>query len=259
MMFPARFRTGQASAPRPLLIVAAKVPSPGRVKTRLAPLVDHNEAALLARAFLTDTLALAASPALADIDVWLALDGDPAALAPTDDDADREPARLPFTIAQVGNSLGERLVHMMEAGFETDRPAVCVIGTDAPHLPGAFLREAFGRLTPVAWSRDAPAGSPVSLADVALGPSDDGGYYLVGTTRPQPGLFDCVPWSSPNVLPVTRERARASRLGVASLPPWYDVDTPDDLRRLHRDLARGVCHAPATRMALDRLFAGAVL
>jgi hypothetical protein len=244
-----------AAAPRPLLIVAAKAPIPGRVKTRLAPLVAAPDAARLARAFLTDTLALAASPALADIDVWLALDGDPAALAPTDGDANRELPLPPFTIAQVGNSLGERLVHMMGAGFEAGRPAVCVIGTDAPHLPAAFVREAFGRLTPVAWSRDAPTGSPVSLAEVVLGPSDDGGYYLVGTTRSQPALFENIPWSGPNVLAVTRERAHALGLSVALLPPWYDVDTPDDLRRLRRDLARGACHAPATEQALDSLLA----
>jgi glycosyltransferase A (GT-A) superfamily protein (DUF2064 family) len=124
---------------------------------------------------------------------------------------------------------------------------VCVVGSDAPHLPAAFLLEALGRLAL------APGASPKSVADVVLGPTDDGGYYLVALRAPAPGLFTNVPWSGPDVFSVTQMRARTAGLTVALLPPWYDVDVLADLRRLQTDLARGVVHAPATHALIANL------
>ena len=245
MAFPLR-KNVPASA---LLIVAAKVPAPGRVKTRLldpaAPGLTTDVAARLAGAFLADTLALVAEPVLRNVaDRWLALDGDPADLPPDVFSA----AAASFTVlAQTGNSLGERLVNLMAAGFAAGYGRVCVVGSDAPHLPPAFVLEAFGRIAP------APGYPPERVADVVLGPADDGGYYLVAARGPVPALFANVPWSGPDVFSVTQARARAAGLTVARLPAWYDVDVFADLRRLRTDLARGVVRAPATQHLLSTL------
>lgn len=231
-----------------LIVVAAKVPAPGRVKTRLVdssvPGMTPETAARLAQAFLADTLATVAGPALRAVaDRWLALDGDPADLPP-----DAFAAATPFSLrAQMGNSLGERLVNLMEAGFAAGYGRVCIIGGDAPHLPPAFLLEAFGRLAP------APGSPPPSVADVVLGPTDDGGYYLIALRAPALALFADIPWSGPEVFLLTQERARAAGLSVALVPPWYDVDALADLRRLQTDLARGVLRAPATQHVLSTL------
>lgn len=227
-----------------LVIVAAKVPVAGRVKTRLvaaAPDFGPHEAARLAEAFLADTLVLAARPALR-ADCWLALDGDPADLA-----AGLVPAGVTI-VPQAGNCLGERLVNMTKAGFRAGYGRVCVIGSDAPHLPLAFLEEAFGRLAPAITGSSGDAPPPV--ADAVFGPADDGGYYLVALRNHAPALFVNISWSGPDVLAETRERANAAGLRLALLPPWYDVDTPVDLDRLRTDLARGVVRAPATERLL---------
>lgn len=224
-----RLRVKSASA-RPQtrqVVVVAKAPEAGRVKTRLCPPLSPEEAARLAAAFLSDSLTVAATPTLR-ARTALALDGTMA----------QPPAVVPVT-QQRGNSLGERIVHIFENGFCEGFQAVCVIGSDAPHLPAAFLIEAFGRLE--------------RGADVVLGPADDGGYYLTALSRPLPTLFEQIPWSGPDVLAATRARASAAGLSVSLLPPWYDVDTPSDLRRLREDLRRGVVHAPATEGALAAL------
>jgi rSAM/selenodomain-associated transferase 1 len=223
------------AASRPALVIAAKAPRAGAVKTRLAGAEFPPErAAELAAAFLRDTVATARHPSVR-ADVLLALDGDEADLPP-------DLRTLPI-LRQRGNDLGERLVGIFGDRFGEGRTAVCVVGSDAPHLPAAFLAEAFGRL------RRADT-------DVVLGPADDGGYYLVGLKEPRPALFAQIPWSTAGVLEATRERARADGLRVALLPPWYDIDTLDDLARLRRDLARGTAVAPETDAALRRMTTG---
>ncbi len=241
-------RKTAAGRARALIIVAAKTPTHGRVKTRLldpdAPGLTPEVAVRLAQAFLADTLASVAGPILRSVaDRWLALDGDPADLPP-----DIFPAAASFSlVAQTGNSLGERLVNLSEAGFAAGYGRVCIVGSDAPHLPPAFLLEAFGRLAP------APGHAPENEADVVLGPADDGGYYLVALRKPASALFTNVPWSGPDVFSVTQARASAAGLTVAVLPPWYDVDVLADLRRLRTDLTRGVVHAPTTQELLSTL------
>ena len=214
-----------------IVIVAAKAPCAGSVKTRLCPPLLADDAARLAGAFLVDTWASATAGFL-DADAALALEGDPGDLPVEIRGAGR-------ILGQSGNSLGARLVHMMEAPFAEGYGAVCVIGSDAPHLPAAFLLEAFGRLE--------------RGADAVLGPSDDGGYYLIGLPRPAPMLFDNIPWSTGAVREATLARAAEAGLSASLLPPWYDVDTAHDLRRLRGDLRRGVARAPATAEMLKGL------
>lgn len=223
-------------APRErVVVVAAKAPQAGKVKTRLCPPLSPDQAAQLARAFLRDTLQTASSPALR-ADLVLAVDG---TLDEGEDIVPHPNQSRARQVQQTGNSLGERLVLMIDDAFGAGHRFVCVIGSDVPHLPAAFLLEAWGRL-----ERD---------ADVVLGPSDDGGYTLVAVARSLPVLFRDIAWSSPHVLAQTQERARTAGLSVALLAPWYDIDTWDDVRRLRQDLHKGVVRAPATAQVLEAL------
>ncbi|HLF47828.1 MAG TPA: TIGR04282 family arsenosugar biosynthesis glycosyltransferase [Methylomirabilota bacterium] len=98
------------------------------------------------------------------------------------------------------------------------------IDSDTPTLPTEHLAEAVARLRR-------------GDADLVLGPSEDGGYYLIGLRAPHPELFDGIRWSTPEVMPETLRRAEEKGLRVALLPTWYDVDTPTDLARLRAALA----------------------
>ena len=213
------------------LFVVAKTPVAGRVKTRLVGADFHDaDAARLAGAFLRDTAALASHPELPDRMV-LALDGDPADL----------PALLPLlpTVPQGKGDLGERLTRLFADAFAVPgTAAVCAIGSDTPHLPAAFVIEAFGRLA-----------SPT--VDAVVGRADDGGYYLVGMNRFCPELFAEIDWGTATVHAQTVARAAAANLRIALLPPWYDVDTPGDVDRLRRDLVLGVVTAPGTAAVLS--------
>jgi len=101
-------------------------------------------------------------------------------------------------------------------------PQALALNSDGPTLPATYLQQAMEQL---------------NRAEVVLGPSQDGGYYLIGLKRPQPGLFVDIEWSSERVTAQTLARAEAMGLRVALLPPWYDVDTAADLVRLQADLA----------------------
>jgi rSAM/selenodomain-associated transferase 1 len=210
------------------VIVAAKSPVAGSVKTRLIEpgIRSADQASSLARAFLRDTISVAAAVGRAD--TFLYWDGDLA----------RAPRQGGIVVrTQAGNSLGERLVHMFEQAFAAGYEQVVVIGSDSPHLPAAFLTDAFGRLA---------AGD-----EAVLGRTDDGGYCLVGLRNGgRPELFREIPWSTNGVHAATMERALAADIRVSQLPPWYDIDTPADLARLKTDLTRGVITAPHTEALL---------
>jgi glycosyltransferase A (GT-A) superfamily protein (DUF2064 family) len=134
---------------------------------------------------------------------------------------------------QRGISLGERLDHLLNDALAGGSPRVVVMDSDSPNLPHTFLNQAFERL---------------AEADVVLGPTRDGGYYLIGLKQPQSHLLCQVQMSTPHVLADTLALAEATGLSVALLPTWYDVDTITDLRQLDREIAanrNGI--APATR------------
>jgi hypothetical protein len=124
-------------------------------------------------------------------------------------------------LPQVGQGLGDALNgaanHLLAEGFDQ----VALISSDNPSLPSANLAAAFQALT---------------SHDIALGPAEDGGYYLIGLTQPSPGLFQRITWSTSLVLAQTLERAAELGLRVAILPTWYDVDEVAGLRRLYSEL-----------------------
>jgi rSAM/selenodomain-associated transferase 1 len=129
-------------------------------------------------------------------------------------------------VTQRGRDLGARMAGVLGDLLAAGHPGAIVMGSDVPTLPAATLRAAAGRVIDPA-------------VDVVVGPSADGGYYLVGMRRVHAVLFEAMPWSTPQVLAETERRARRARLAVARVPAWFDVDTPRDLERLRVSLGRG--------------------
>jgi rSAM/selenodomain-associated transferase 1 len=195
----------------------AKAPVAGRVKTRLTPPLTPEEAALVARACLEATIASVANdPALP---VTLFLDG------ALDAALERFVRSRGVAIRPQGaGDLGERLRAAFGALFAAGAPGVIAIGSDSPTLPAGRIREAATALT---------------KHDAALGPAEDGGYYLLGLARPEWRLLEGIPWSSDAVARVTLERASAIGASVRLLGPWYDVDDLATLRRAMADAAPG--------------------
>jgi rSAM/selenodomain-associated transferase 1 len=201
---------------RVAVAIMAKAPRPGQVKTRLCPPLAAAEASELYRCFLLDKIAQVR-----------ALDRAWPAVAYTPADAREEFERLApgfGLLAQRGRGLGERLIHAVADLAAAGHRGVIATDTDTPTLPLPCLAAAVRVLEG-------------AEADVVLGPTEDGGYYLVGVSAPVPALFEDMPWSTPAVLARTLERARALGLAVRLLPAWFDVDTAPDLDRLRAALA----------------------
>ena len=196
--------------PRPRLVIFARLPVPGRAKTRLIPALGAEGAARLQDVMTRHTLAEAAGVAdLADVEVRFT-GGDAAAMAERYGDA---VAYLPQGDGDLGDRLARATAAVPAAAREAPSPVV-VIGTDCPGLTTGLLRAAFDALDD---------------HDVVLGPAADGGYYLIGLRRPAPALFAGVAWSTDRVLAQTRSAAERAGLGVALLPTLSDVDVPADL------------------------------
>ncbi len=199
---------------RTRLIVLAKLPVEGRVKTRLAATIGTAAALQVHRRLLEATFELARASG-ADTLEWRHdaaggdLDGTLAAL----------PARMAALGWRVGpqrgDDLGARMREALEAALaEGERPVL--VGGDCPSLRAGDLRDAF---------------SALEAAHAVFAPAEDGGYALVGLSRPAPVLFEGMPWGTPRVMALTRSRAEAAGLRVALLRTVWDVDIEADLRR----------------------------
>lgn len=193
------------------VFIMAKTPRAGEVKTRLCPPLTGAEAAELYRCFLLDKIEQVR--ALKEVTPAIAY-------APAE-------ARTTFRtlapgfalVAQRGDDLGARLANSFDEFLKNGFAAALAIDSDTPTLPIEFLEQALALIR-------APS------IDVVLGPTEDGGYYLIGLRTLHRELFEGIPWSTSQVLPQTIRQAEARGLRIAQLPPWYDVDTPDDLERL---------------------------
>ena len=198
------------------LAVMTKAPRAGQVKTRLTPPLTPEEAAALNTCFLRDTTAAisttAAEGGARGIAVYTPVVGAEAAYAGI------LPAEFQL-VPQRGEAFGERLIFAMEDLFRLGFESVCLIDSDSPTLPQRAFTEA---ATILAQPEDT----------VVLGPSDDGGYYLIGLKKLHRALFEDIAWSTERVLQQTIERARQMNLKVHLLPTWYDVDDRMTLRRL---------------------------
>jgi uncharacterized protein len=215
------------------LVVMSKRPAAGATKTRLVPPLTGEQAAELYECFLLDALQIARSiPDIARYIAYPPADGQDYFLRVAPDFA---------LIPQIGAALGDRLAYVIEEITRCRRGPVVVMSSDSPTLPAAYVAGAFDVL-----ARDG--------AEVVLGPCDDGGYYLIGLSRPQPRLLTEVTMSTPHVLRDTLALAAMMGLRTALLPPWYDIDVADDLRRLAAELAASRAEgANHTRMFLERL------
>jgi rSAM/selenodomain-associated transferase 1 len=127
-------------------------------------------------------------------------------------------------LPQQGCDLGARMADCFAQLFAREYTGVLLTGSDLPTLPAEVFHQALALLN-------------TPKTDVVLGPSEDGGYYLIGLRTLYPAVFDDMIWSTPQVFADTVQRAERLGLNVALLPRWYDIDTPADLIRL-RDTAR---------------------
>ena len=142
-------------------------------------------------------------------------------------------------IPQRGKDLGERMAEALRDAFSMGNGAAVIIGTDSPDLPLAFIASAFARLEH-------------GENGVVVGPSEDGGYYLVGMTRLHRELFRDISWSSDKVMKETMKRASDAGIAISLLPIWRDVDIAADLER--PELRDEINSAPLTRyFLLNRL------
>lgn len=199
--------------PNARLLIFAKAPIPGHVKTRLAGVLGVRGAAELYKKLLRRTLAMACAVQLCPVELWCAPD-----------------ARHGFFVAcrqdyevrlrqQCAGDLGQRMNHALNRTL-ADGCHATLIGGDCVSLDAAELRTAFSLL---AAGRDA-----------VLGPAVDGGYVLVGLRQQCPLLFQGIAWGTSTVLAATRRRLRKTGVNWAELAPGWDVDTPADLQRLRR-------------------------
>jgi uncharacterized protein len=184
----------------------------------LAAQTSADWAARVASAFLLDT-----TDRLARIDADRVLAFTP----PTARDyfADISQGRFRLT-PQPDGDLGQRMRVFFADQFQRGATAVVLVGNDSPTLPLSFIRQAFEEL---------------ESADVVIGPSTDGGYYLIGCAEDMPPLFESIRWSTSLVLSDTIAALQDTEWRLALLPPWYDIDTLDDWRMLQGHVAAQRC------------------
>ena len=194
------------------LVVMAKAPVPGMVKTRLAPPLTQEQAAELYRALLLDQLRHLST--IDSVERYLAY-------APADAEAImRELGGADYRyMPQRGAELGERMKNVFSDLWQRGHRGVALVGSDLPALPLQFLHEAYERMA-------------TDERRVVLGPSEDGGYYLIGMNQPTPEIFENMIWSHGQVLAQTTARLNALGVSLSLLPAWYDLDSIEDIRRL---------------------------
>ncbi len=198
-----------AAIPSPHLLVFAREPVLGRVKTRLAAGIGAAAALAVYRELLALTAAAVAA-AQVPATVWLAEapdGGDPARSRP-------EWPGLPWRVQPAADALGARMAQAFGEAFAAGAGRVVIVGTDCPGLSAALLRQAFDHLL---------------RAELVVGPADDGGYYLLGMNKLEAELFANKDWSTATVLPNTLADAARLGLRVARLPTLHDVDSAQDL------------------------------
>jgi rSAM/selenodomain-associated transferase 1 len=212
------------------LIIFARQPDPRTTKRRLSPPLDREDAARLYACFLEDTLATARQVHGARCIVAY----DPPSAEAYFKRLAPDFGRMP----QTGSDLGERMHQALTAAFSQGCRRAVLIGSDLPHLPAEVIELGFQHLR--------------QGAEIVLGPSSDGGYYLVGLTRSRPELFN-VPMSTPSVLRQTLDTVERCGLRLALLPETFDIDTAADLAKLQALLeADASVQAKRTRAWLAR-------
>jgi uncharacterized protein len=206
-----------------VLVIMAKAPRPGSVKTRLVPSLSPAAVTAFYCCLMDDTLALARS--LGDVEV---------AIMCPDTDVN-ELAQLAGSAASVVAQKGEGLAAGLTSVFahfaKDHQRRTIAFNSDSPHLPRSVLEDAFETL---------------AAHDVVVGPTHDGGYYLVGARASHPALFAGDGMGTSSALDRLLSRARALELSVGFADPFWDIDIADDLTRLAEELRLAPGRAPRT-------------
>ncbi len=205
------------------LVIMAKAPKPGMVKTRLAQCLPSSAVTELYRCLLADTIALAQS--LGNVEV--------AIMCPASDvnDLKRVVGNSIRVVPQTGEGLAAGLTSVFAHFAMTGRQRIIAFNSDSPHLPASVLESAFAAL---------------ATCDLVVGPTHDGGYYLVGAKATHPGLFDGDGMGTSNALETLLARVRMLGLSVRLTDPFYDIDVASDLMRLDAELRLDPPKAPRT-------------
>ncbi|MBI9074250.1 MAG: TIGR04282 family arsenosugar biosynthesis glycosyltransferase [Desulfatibacillum sp.] len=214
------------------LIFFMRYPSPGKVKTRLAAGIGDHAACELYSCFIRDILQTTDSTGLdVHIFAWPAHE-----LDHVKNWLKKEYLLFP----QNGSDLGEKMKNAFEQVFELGYSKALLTGSDIPDLPAQVILEAEQCL---------------DTHDCVLGPSRDGGYYLVGFNKKRfcPAIFSGPQWGTHQVLEQTRAILKNNRIATALATPWRDVDEVDDLKALHARLTDNITRAEATRACLENL------
>jgi rSAM/selenodomain-associated transferase 1 len=206
-----------------VLVIMAKAPRPGAVKTRLTPNLSPEAVTAFYCCLLDDTLALARS--LGEVEV--------AIMCPDSDvnDLARLAGKEVSVVAQKGEGLAAGLTSVFVHFAEGLPRRTIAFNSDSPHLPRSVLEDAFETL---------------AAHDVVVGPTNDGGYYLVGAKASHAGLFAHDGMSTSTALERLLSRARALQLSVGFADTFYDIDVLDDLTRLAAELRLAPIRAPRT-------------
>jgi hypothetical protein len=224
--------------------VMARAPLPGRCKAGLLAAHGAEWVAGLYAAMLRDTLDGLQSVTADDYLVFVA----PVEPAPGEETGDEVLTKLAFDVlarhvpapwelvAQEGDDHGARIEHALAAMFARGASYALLAGSDAPSFPTEPLAEALADDT--------------LASDVLLGPSEDGGYYVLGMSRVEPRLVRDMPWSTPAMVDTTRLRCRELGLTIRELPKWYDVDHPSDVMKLLDEVRKHPERAPRTAQFL---------
>jgi uncharacterized protein len=204
------------------LAVMAKAPRPGRVKTRLSPPLTGEQAAAINVCFLRDTTENIAAVGVSGASAGIV------SYTPVGDEAlfdNLLPAEF-VLIPQRGDGFGERLMATAEDILACGYGSVCLIDSDSPTVPAVAFERAVAEL-----QKEGDR--------VVLGPSHDGGYYLIGIKRVHSGLFTDITWSTSSVFTETVAAAKVAGVDVVLLPLWYDVDDNETLELLDAELLHG--------------------
>lgn len=214
-------------------ILFARNPVPGEVKTRLQSEWDADTVCKVYEAFLED--ARLQLLGLQSTDCFVSIHS--------------EQGRSYFdsfsacgfrVVEQEGADLGQRMRHAFAERFGEGYDSVVIIGSDSPTMPVHYLEQAFE-----------------SKKDLVLGPSTDGGYYLIGMSGKVTEVFEGIDWGTDKVLSSTQEKIKKVGASLSLLPPWYDIDTPADLRFLKTHLGlmeqSGLKGGSTTRRVIEEL------
>lgn len=208
------------------IIIMAKVPRAGKVKTRLQTILSPAQCAGLAECFFLDTF-----EKLKNLQRHLII-----AFTPERSFFEKFAAPETLFVEQTGSDLGEKMFNAFDFAFRRNSDAsVVMLGTDSPTVPAKYVEKAFENL---------------KTADAVLGETADGGFYLIGLRRLKPEIFAGVDWSSEKTFRQTKENIARANLSLKELPLFYDVDTPADLETLRANFAQ----SEISRAAAPRTF-----